>query len=241
MGESSLHTQTTDILLYGLGFHLAGRRRLRVFSNLNLHYSDKDPNAYVSPDIMVVESARPLTEEMTSYRIGEDGPAPRLVTEVLSFRTYQQGDLTSKPVLYADLGIEEYLLVDVSGAMLPRRLLLLRRQADGTWIEEQDPDGGVTSRLGFRLLIEDDGQLRVLDARTGKRYARPGEAQAAADRSEAEAKGRRKAERAARAEAKARRQVEEKVRELEAELKRLRGTPSEAKGKKPANKQRRKS
>jgi hypothetical protein len=33
--------------------------------------------------------------------------------------------------------------------------------------------------LGFRVVLEDDEQLRVIDAKTGERYARPDEAQAA--------------------------------------------------------------
>ncbi|HEY7423021.1 MAG TPA: hypothetical protein VH682_02150, partial [Gemmataceae bacterium] len=70
------------------------------------------------------------------------------------------------------------------GEMLEQRLLLLRRQRDGLWRDEQDADGGITSRLGFRIVIEDDGQLRIINAQTGKRYARPDEAQAIADRNQ---------------------------------------------------------
>src|SRR5262249_15638106 len=56
MGESSLHTETIGIVLYGIAFHLAGRPTYRVFSNLNLHYSDKRTTLYVSPDVMVAET-----------------------------------------------------------------------------------------------------------------------------------------------------------------------------------------
>lgn len=182
MGESSLHTQVCDILLYGVEFHLTGAPAYRVFGNLNLYYSDDDPTAYVSPDLMAVKPAQPLPVDLTSYRIGHHGPAPSSVGEVLSFRTYHQGDLTTKPVLYAELGISEYLVVDVTGQMLAQRLLVLRRQPNGRWLDDQDADGGITSHLGFRLIIETDGMVRVLDAKTGKRYARPREAQAAVDR-----------------------------------------------------------
>lgn len=197
MGESTLHTITVNILLYGLGFHFALQTAYRVFGNLNLYYSD-DPLDFVSPDVMVVRPPRVLPEQLTSYRVGEQGPAPVLVGEVLSFRTWQEGDLGRKPLRYSALGVAEYILVDVTGEMLEQRLLLLRRQRDGSWQDEQDPDGGVTSRLGFRVVIEADGRLRVLDAKTGKRYARPEEAQAMADR----------------------------VRALEEELARLHGTSS---------------
>ncbi|MFN4259063.1 MAG: Uma2 family endonuclease [Gemmataceae bacterium] len=207
MGESSAHTRTCDILLYGLEFHFADRTDYRVFGNLNLHYAPNEPAAYVSPDLMVVQPDHPLPDDISSYQIGREGPAPVLTVEVLSFRTHQQGDLTNKPILYASLGIEEYILVDVPGAMLTQRLLLLRRQANGKWTDEQDADGGVTSRLGFRVIVDRDGQVRVVDTKSGTHYARPGEAQI---------------------EAEARRQAEERIRQLEEELARLRGeTPKQ--------------
>jgi Uma2 family endonuclease len=204
LGESDVHLRTCNILLYGLESHLTGRTQYRVFSNLNLAYSETDPQAYVSPDLMVVRPARRLPRNIATYHIGREGPAPVLVAEVLSFRTYQQGDLTDKPVLYAGLGIEEYLLADVTGELLPRRLLLLRRRPDAFWREDQDPDGGVTSRLGFRVVLERDGQVRVSDAKTGTPYARPDEAQ----------------------------EMAAKVQALEEELARLRGaTPKQTKAK----------
>ncbi len=143
---------------------------------------------------MVVTPFVPLGENVSSYRIGKEGPAPEVTVEVLSERSAQQRDLAEKTKVYAQLGVAEYIVVDVTGVFLPQRLLLKRLQADRTWKDEQDPDGGVTSRLGFRLIIDADGWLRVIDTATGKRYARPDEAESQAER----------------------------VRELEAELARLR-------------------
>jgi Uma2 family endonuclease len=222
MGESNLHTLICGILLYGLRFHFVKQPTFRVYSNLNVYYSDDDPSAYVSPDLMVVNPLRPLPNDINSYHLGKEGPAPLLVAEVLSYRTYQEGDLSHKPVLYAALGIEEYILVDVTGKLLAKKLLLLRRQADGNWSDEQDADGGVTSRLGFRLVIEADNEVRVINAQTGKLYSRPEEAQAEADGWKDEIKARRKAERTARDQAKARQQAEDRIRALEEELERIR-------------------
>ena len=63
--------------------------------------------------------------------------APILVGEILSFRTWQQGDLARKPRIYSSIGVEEYLVADVTGEMLEQRLLLLRSQPDGTWSDEK--------------------------------------------------------------------------------------------------------
>jgi Uma2 family endonuclease len=181
MGESTIHAITAGILFYGLRFHFALQAGYRVFTNLNLYYSADDPTEYLSPDVMVIRPPPALPQQLTSYRIGEDGPAPVLVGEVLSFRTWQQGDLGFKPIRYAALGVEEYIVTDVTSELLEERLLLLRRQRDGSWQDERDADGGITSRLGFRVLLEADGQLRLFDAKTGKPYARPDEAQAVTD------------------------------------------------------------
>ena len=204
MGESEPHTITDGILYNGVKAHLAiypKYQGFHVFSNLNLHYSDIDRRAYVSPDLMVVAPLRHLRPNLRSYRVGTTGPPPVLTAEVLSERSYQQQDFYNKPRIYADLEVPEYILVDVTGEFLPEKLLLKRLRGGRGWKDERDTDGGVTSRLGFRLVIDRDGQLRVIDAQTGYRYVRPDEAQA---------------------EAQARRKAEERVKELETELDRLR-------------------
>jgi hypothetical protein len=195
MGDSLPHTTTEFILRLGLTAHLATRSGYSVLPNMNLYYHPTDRWAYVSPDVMVVSGQVP--RNLSSYRIGETGPAPILVAEVLSRRTFQQGDLSFKPGLYADLGIPEYLLIDVTGAFMPERLLLKTLNSDRTWINHRDQGDGVDSRLGFCAVIEGDGDLRIVDAATAHRYARPDELVA----------------------------VDARVRELEAELARLRGTP----------------
>ncbi|HXG11736.1 MAG TPA: Uma2 family endonuclease [Gemmataceae bacterium] len=216
MGDSDIHTRTADILFYGLQFHLGGQGPERVFTDLNLHYQPRRPKAYVSPDVMIVTPTRALPNDVSSYRVGTDGPAPSLVIEVLSERTHQQKDLTQKPRIYSRLGCREYILVDVTGKFLPERLLLKRRRPDGSWVDEQDADGGITSSFGFRVVIDPDGQVRVLNAQTGTPYARPEEAQTAVEKLA-------KAERAAR-------KAEERIRALEEELARLRQKKRKRKG-----------
>jgi Putative restriction endonuclease len=209
MGEASIHTDSVDIALYGVGAHLADQEQLRVFSNLNLYYSETDRKAYASPDMMVAEP-QGLEEDLTSYRIGTDGLTPLVVGEVLSERTAQQGDLREKLRIYALLGIREYILIETTGEYLPQPLLPKRLRRNRTWKGEQDTDGGLTSKLGFRMILETDGRLRVLNAASGERYPRPDEALA-------EARGRREAEK--------------RVRALEEELTRLRSEPKAKKGK----------
>ena len=221
MGEHTIHTLTDDIIRLGLESHLAERPNHHVFSNLNLHYHRIDKNAYISPDEMVVVAELPPHPSMGSYRVGETGPAPILAVEVLSRRTYQQQDVspTGKPVIYAELGVAEYILVDVRGEFLPQQLLLKRLNEEmqdengvPTWQDEQDADGGVTSQLGFRLIIEADGQVRVLDATSGRRYLRPEEVEMSRQQAEQRAT---EAERRATSEAATRQQAEQRAAEAE--------------------------
>lgn len=212
MGESNPHVISDEIAHVCVKAHLASRPEFQVYSNMNLYYRPRgyvegQRLPYVSPDVMVVKPFQRLPEDVSSYFLGQDGPAPLSATEILSPRSAQQRDLNDKLPIYSYIGIEEYILVDRTGVFLPEKLLIKRLQGDGTWKDERDADGGVTSRLGFRFIIEADGQLRVVDGASGKKYVRPDEAQA---------------------EAEARRQAEERVRQLEAELKKLRGnTPTE--------------
>lgn len=229
MGDSDIHTRTGDILLLGTESHLSPRPEYQVFWNLDLHYSLDDKKAYVSPDLMIVKLRKHL-KSPNSYRIGRDGPVPACVTEVLSKRSQQQRDRTAKPVLYARLKIPEYILVDPFAQFMKQTFLLKRLRRNGTYEDCVDADGGVTSRLGFRLVLEDDGLIRVVNAQTGVGYPRPRETQQiAAERDEAERRAEAEAV-ARRAEAEARRQVEERLRELEQELARLKSKGKKRKG-----------
>ncbi|HEV3085379.1 MAG TPA: Uma2 family endonuclease [Gemmataceae bacterium] len=185
MGESNLHAQSNVIIYVCLCNHFAGRPQFHVFLDMNLYYRpeglpESRPTPFATPDTMVVEAYERLDESLTSYTIGEHGPAPRLTVEVLSRRTYQPRDLQEKVQVYSYLGVEEYILVDVTGKFLPQKLLLKRLQADGTYKDERDADGGVTSKLGFRIIMDDDSRIRIINTATGHRYVRPLEAEAAA-------------------------------------------------------------
>lgn len=230
MGDSHPHSVTIDNIKPGLIAHLARQPQYGVYSDINTYYHRIDKWAYISADLMVVVPKQPLPANLTSYRIGVHGPAPVLVLEVLSRRSFQQQDLTNKPIIYSFLGVAEYVLVDVSGEFMPQRLLIKRLQDDGTWIDSQDNDGGITSRLGFRIVLDADGQVRVVDRQTGKRYLRLGEGQPTADALEAElrAQGRAAADALEKAQAELRAR-EERIRALEEELARLKGEQPEQK------------
>jgi Uma2 family endonuclease len=155
---------------------------------------------------MVVKPYARLPEGISSYEIGKHGPAPVVTMEVLSQRSAQQRDLREKMVLCAKLGVAEYILIDVTGRFLREKIVLKRLRANGSYKDQRDSDGGVTSKLGFRIVMEADGQIRVFNADTGRGYARPLEAEIRL------------------------RQVEERLRQMEIELARLRDLNRQKKG-----------
>jgi hypothetical protein len=100
---------------------------------------------------------------------------------------------------------------------LPERLRLKANRQGTAGTDFLDRGDGVESpEFGFGVRVESDGRVRLYDAKTGRPYARPDEA-------EPEARARRKEARARRKEARARQKAEARIRELEAELARLRG------------------
>jgi hypothetical protein len=176
MGESKPHTVTVHIVYYGLISFFSHCPSYEVFSNLDLHYSSLRPDAYFSSDVMVVTPFRPLPDTLPSYSLGVQGPAPEFVVEVLSHRSAQQGDLTMKPLIYADLEVPEYCLIDPTGEYLPSRLELRKLVGKRKWATVADGGQGISSKLGFRIILEPDGRPRIIDAITGERIPRPDEA-----------------------------------------------------------------
>jgi Uma2 family endonuclease len=66
----------------------------------------------ISPDVAVVNRLDTTTKNsLSSYAVGEDGPAPRVVFEVASKNTWKH-DLTKKLTTYAMLEVAEYFAFD---------------------------------------------------------------------------------------------------------------------------------
>ncbi len=226
MGETLAHTHASHTSYAGLLAHFADKTEYRVFSNLSLYYHPVNRNAYIAPDVMVVCPSRPLEDDLESYRIGVDGPAPLMVVEALGRKSVQQQDLTLKPAIYAQLGVKELLYIDTTGNYLPQRLQLRRLQfRDETWSDVPIGQNGLlTSAFGYAVTIDGDGKVRFSNPTTKRPYPRLEEthdvitAWGMAMETLAQTKT-------------ARRQAEEQVRQLKAQLRaaeaQLRGEPAE--------------
>jgi Uma2 family endonuclease len=248
MGEANLHAWVISTLFFCLPACLKKQRpALQVFQNMNCYYlpagrsspkTGRKPN--FASDIMIVHPYEPMPFDSVAYTIGKHGPAPKVVFEVLSEETFETRDLKDKLNLYRKLGIPEYIVVDLTGRFLPKKLELRRLQTNGNWRKVKNVAGGVTSDLGFRVYIDatDPLGLFVEDAATGKRMIRPHEveeqveqANDARRRAEEQVNDARRlaeeqvqqANERAGAEAEARRLAEERLEALQAEMESLRG------------------
>ena len=178
----------------------------------------------VYPDLMVAFDAYPtLYRAHNGYVISEQGKPPDFVLEVAS-RSTGRRDTVEKRIRYAELGIPEYWRFDETGEFHGARLAG-DRLVDGRYepiaIDEL-PDGGLQ---GYSVVLNvdlrwADGQLHWHDPATGEPIASL----------ESEREARLEAQARATAEEQARAQAEERagtaearVRELEDQLRQLRG------------------
>lgn len=86
-----------------------------VVSNVNFYRTGHPNEAPISPDIAVVEGLpeNRKPKDKSSYYVGENSSAPRVVFEIASEATWRQ-DLEDKPAKYFTLGVNEYYVYDLN-------------------------------------------------------------------------------------------------------------------------------
>ena len=121
---------------------------------------DRTRNPWRSmPDVYVVLDLDDAPRISLDTRAGQ--PFPRFVCEVASESTWER-DVEEKQRLYADVGVDEYLVFDPTEQLLGQAVRAWHHVPSGVWEQWQpDEDGYLTSTvLGLRLRAEDQ-LLRV--------------------------------------------------------------------------------
>ena len=224
MGETFLHRllveSLRDILLWLFHGHPCA-----IYANLNFYQTPEYNEEPLAPDLAVIKGID--VQEVTSWRVGKTGPAPQVVFEIASAKTWKN-DIYEKPRQYALMGVQEYFAYDPNELLLDREASsrLTGWQLDVTQQRMQEmplrPDGCLWSMQLDSLLVP-GGQYLYLSDRQGR--LRLTQAQAEAQRAEAEAEARRAEARRAEAEKK---RADTEARRAEAEKKRA-DTEAEAK------------
>jgi Uma2 family endonuclease len=172
MGESAPHHTVIGYLEEVLKW-LFRHQACSVHVNLNFYVTDDENEYPIVPDIAVIKGV-PYRYEL-SWRIGVTGPAPQVVFEMASDRTWKR-DLEEKPGAYAHIGVQEYYAFDPYEPPLPlsrrkgRRLFGWQRDASTGLMRQVDPrpDGSLWSPQLNSFLKPEGMYLRLYD-RSGRR------------------------------------------------------------------------
>ena len=153
-------------------------QRVYVSGDLLVYYEEGDRSKYVVPDAFVVKGVSP--DRRRTYKIWLEGKGPDVVIETTSRKTRRK-DTTTKPELYARLGVKEYFLFDPDREYLDPPFQGYRLRGRAYVRLKPDQDGGLTSReLGLRLRLE-EGEVRFYRLDTGEQLLTPAEARRAAE------------------------------------------------------------
>jgi Uma2 family endonuclease len=214
-------------LIFALKWFLV-QTRAYVAGNLFIYYQEGNPKAAVAPDVFVVLGAEQY--DRRTYRVWEEGGlVPQVIIELTSKKT-RKADSDTKPRLYAQLGVQEYVMFDPYGEWLRPRLQGFRLVNDAYQPMEEDPLRSAVLDLELRL---DNNTLRLHNLHTGERLPTSDEEvlarRQAEERLQMEADARKRAEaeaaeQTARAAEQAARaaSAETEAERLRAELERLR-------------------
>jgi Uma2 family endonuclease len=210
MGETDGHIDALIYLREALRDHFRDDPQMYVAGNMLLYYEEGNPAACVAPDVFVVQGV--AKHERRTYRLWDEGRPPTVVFEITS-RGSRLEDLGTKRVVYAMLGVQEYVLYDPLGEYLRPPLQGYRLQEGEYQRIPPGDEGRLTSQaLGLELRVE-EGRLRLVNPLTGERLLTPAEALTARRVADARAS-----------------QAEAELERLRAELARLRGETHSSQG-----------
>ena len=217
--------------------HFGAPETTIVLSEVPVGWDIRQRRGLRVPDLLIafeVDRRRIISDR--GYSIEELGKPPDFVLEVASESTGQR-DIREKRNDYAAFGIPEYWRFDPSGGLYHGAPLAGDRLVSGVYQPiaivhlEQEHYHGYSDVLrldlcwhgsGLRWYDSTDGRyLRTLDEEAEERMAAEGERDAAQHERETERQGRLAAQTEREAERQARLAAEERVRELEAEIRRL--------------------
>ena len=206
MGETWRHDTLIDYLKAVLRWLFRGQACV-IYSNLNFYHTLNEMEYPVAPDLAVIKGVE--NPDVRSWTVGETGPGPLVVIEVLSEETWKK-DLQEKPGKYALMGVQEYFVYDPNEPAIrrgkPPPLLGWRLDPEQREMVSMvaDPAGRLWSEQLESWLVPNGALLRLFDRTNRLRLAE----------AEAEAEGRRAEAKRAEAEARRAEALAEKLRTL---------------------------
>jgi len=189
MGESRPHAELVDYLKHVLEW-LFRNQACAIYENFNFFQNPDEHEHPLAPDVALIKGVTHSPD--ISWRVGKDGPAPQVVFEIASPKTWAR-DLDEKPAAYAAMGVQEYYAYDPYKTPLS----LSRRKGGRLFGWHRDGRSGQMRRLPLQsdgslwsphlesFLVPDGAFLRLYDSAGNLRLTK-GEADALRADAEAE-------------------------------------------------------
>jgi len=181
MSQSPLHDQWSRWLATMLQAYFAVQNWL-ILHDVLVHWGRGAAPAK-GPDVTVIKEGRFPADKYKSYRVVRDGPLPEFVVEITSEET-RETDFHEKKLLYAAVGVKEYLLIDLLPEDDGDWKLYGFRLEDSPFYKEltADAEGGLSfETVGLRFVAEGRERINVFHTATGERLLNPIELKARAD------------------------------------------------------------
>jgi Uma2 family endonuclease len=165
MGEVLIHRELIHYLADVLKW-LFREQVCVVYENINVFQTSEEDEYPIAPDIAVIKDVESL--DIISWRAGIYGPAPHVVFEIASDKTWRN-DLREKPDEYAQMGVEEYFAYDPHVPTIrrknPQRLFgwRLNRETNQMVAMPTGKDGRIWSSHLDSFLVPDEKYLRLYD------------------------------------------------------------------------------
>ncbi|HJT58528.1 MAG TPA: Uma2 family endonuclease [Ktedonobacteraceae bacterium] len=122
MGHSRPHASLIHYLMEVLSW-LFHQQACAIYEDFNFFQTADQYEYPLAPDVAVIKGV--VRSPDISWRVGVDGPAPQVIFEIASPKTWVR-DLNEKPAAYATMGVQEYYAYDPYQTPLP-----LSRQKGG--------------------------------------------------------------------------------------------------------------
>lgn len=182
IGETGFHVKATFAIVNALEGRYRNRADVYDGADMLLYYTPTKPGDMVSPDVFVAFGVG--AHERRTWKTWDEGKAPDVVFEITSKST-RKDDQYLKPLLYEELGVQEYFLFDPLGEYLKPSPLQGFQLIDGGY-QPLTGDRLPSQVLGLELLLK-EGFLRFYDPLTKLFLPTTAELETVARAAEAEA------------------------------------------------------
>jgi Uma2 family endonuclease len=129
MGETGFHVNAILSLHAAFLIAFRGRTDIYVASDMFLYYERGNPRAVKAPDVMVIKDTH--NQERRTFKLWVENVEPSAIFEITSDETRRE-DATTKPEVYARIGVPEYFLFDPLGDYLDPPLQAYRLDGAAT-------------------------------------------------------------------------------------------------------------